>query len=104
MRLLVEILTFFLHFSNFSVPPRIKPKPEDGNIVVKKGTEVNLECTASGNPVPTITWDKQVLMNSNFLRIAVISKNIFQKLVLLLLLFLVTQEKKSRSSFICISE
>ena len=44
----------------FLVPPRVKPKPEDGNIVVKKGTEVALECNASGNPVPTITWTREV--------------------------------------------
>ena len=42
------------------MPPRVKPKPEDGNIVVKKGTEVALECNASGNPVPTITWTREV--------------------------------------------
>lgn len=47
-----------IHF--YLVPPRVKPKPEDGNIVVKKGTEVALECNASGNPVPTITWTREV--------------------------------------------
>ncbi len=44
----------------FSVPPRVKPRPEDGNIVVKKGAEVTLECAASGNPVPKISWAREV--------------------------------------------
>ena len=38
----------------------MKPRPADGNIVVKKGTEVSLECDASGNPVPKITWTREV--------------------------------------------
>ena len=42
------------------MPPRVKPKPADGNIVVKKGTEVTLECSASGNPVPVIKWTREV--------------------------------------------
>jgi len=47
------------HTVEVLVPPRVKPKPADGNIVVKKGTEVTLECSASGNPVPTITWTRE---------------------------------------------
>jgi len=44
------------HTVEVLVPPRVRAKPEDGNIVVKKGTEVTLECSASGNPVPKVTW------------------------------------------------
>ena len=47
---------------NSTVPPRVRAKPEDGNIVVKKGTEVTLECSASGNPVPKVTWIRDVSM------------------------------------------
>ena len=43
-----------------TVPPRVRAKPEDGNIVVKKGTPVTLECSASGNPVPTVVWSREV--------------------------------------------
>jgi len=46
------------HTVEVLVPPRVRAKPEDGNIVVKKGTEVTLECSASGNPVPTVTWTR----------------------------------------------
>ena len=52
------LVTYFLSF--ISVPPRVRAKPEDGNIVVKKGTEVTLECSASGNPVPKVTWTREV--------------------------------------------
>lgn len=45
---------------SFSVPPRVRSKPEDGNIVIKKGTEVTLECIADGNPVPAVTWTREV--------------------------------------------
>merc|ERR1712008_339370 len=47
------------HTVEVLVPPRVKPRPEDGNIVVKKGTEVTLECSASGNPVPEIAWNRE---------------------------------------------
>lgn len=47
------------HTVEVMVPPRVKPRPSDGNIVVKKGTEVSLECDASGNPVPKISWTRE---------------------------------------------
>lgn len=47
------------HTVEVLVPPRVRAKPEDGNIVVKKGTEVTLECSASGNPVPKVTWTRE---------------------------------------------
>ena len=52
--------------SFISVPPRVKPRPADGNIVVKKGTEVSLECDASGNPVPKITWTREVRTRATY--------------------------------------
>ena len=46
-----------------AVPPSIRPDPPDGNYVVKKGRKVELKCIASGNPDPTITWTRQVLLD-----------------------------------------
>ena len=48
-------------FNNlFSVPPKIRPDPPDGNYVVKKGRKVELKCRAEGNPEPSITWSRLV--------------------------------------------
>ena len=53
-----------IFFSFFvAVPPSIRPDPPDGNYVVKKGRKVELKCIASGNPDPTITWTRQVLLD-----------------------------------------
>nr|CAD7424179.1 unnamed protein product [Timema monikensis] len=43
-----------------SIPPRIHVVSSNGNVEVKKGSTVTLECKASGNPVPTITWSRKV--------------------------------------------
>jgi hypothetical protein len=47
-----------------AVPPRIDFVSSDGTrkgaMEVKKGSAVTLECRASGNPVPTITWTRRV--------------------------------------------
>ena len=46
-----------------AVPPRVRSKPADGKIVIKKGVEVMLECIASGNPVPKVTWTREVRLH-----------------------------------------
>lgn len=43
----------------FPVPPRIHYVSSNGRVEVKKGTSVRLECKASGNPVPKITWSRR---------------------------------------------
>ena len=49
-----------LVFINFvAVPPRIHYISSNGMVEVKKGTSVRLECKASGNPVPKITWSRR---------------------------------------------
>jgi len=48
------------HTVEVLVPPRVRSKPADGKIVIKKGVEVMLECIASGNPVPKVTWTREV--------------------------------------------
>lgn len=43
-----------------AVPPVVQPKPRDGRFVVRKGSTISLECSARGNPAPTITWTRTV--------------------------------------------
>ncbi|KAH0812707.1 hypothetical protein GEV33_010084 [Tenebrio molitor] len=44
---------------HFSMPPRIHYVTSNGRVEVKKGSTVKLECRASGNPVPKITWSRK---------------------------------------------
>lgn len=41
------------------MPPRIDYLTGKGRIEVRKGSSVKLECKASGNPVPKITWSRK---------------------------------------------
>ncbi|XP_017769322.1 PREDICTED: neuronal growth regulator 1-like, partial [Nicrophorus vespilloides] len=47
------------HTVEILVPPRIHYVTSNGRVEVKKGTSVRLECKASGNPVPKITWSRR---------------------------------------------
>ena len=33
-------------------------EPLNGQVVVRKGTTISLECKANGNPAPTVSWIK----------------------------------------------
>ncbi|XP_076264967.1 limbic system-associated membrane protein-like [Rhynchophorus ferrugineus] len=47
------------HTLEILVPPEISYVSSNGRMEVKKGTSVHLECRASGNPVPKITWSRK---------------------------------------------
>ncbi|XP_046382563.1 neural cell adhesion molecule 1-like isoform X1 [Ischnura elegans] len=47
------------HTLEILVPPRIHFVSNDGKYEVKKGSTVTLECKASGNPVPFISWSRK---------------------------------------------
>lgn len=49
-----------IHYFVVSVPPRIHHVSSQGVMEVKRGASVTLECRASGNPVPIITWTRKV--------------------------------------------
>ncbi|KAL0273993.1 UNVERIFIED_CONTAM: hypothetical protein PYX00_006540 [Menopon gallinae] len=47
------------HTLEILVPPRIHHVTSGGNVEVKKGQTVSLECRASGNPVPSVSWSRK---------------------------------------------
>ncbi|CAH1130026.1 unnamed protein product [Ceutorhynchus assimilis] len=47
------------HTVEILVPPRISTVTSNGRVEVKKGASVRLECKASGNPVPKVTWSRK---------------------------------------------
>ena len=40
------------------IPAQVEPYPATGMVVARAGSSVTLECRASGNPMPDITWKK----------------------------------------------
>ncbi|XP_036324965.1 basement membrane-specific heparan sulfate proteoglycan core protein [Rhagoletis pomonella] len=42
-----------------AVPPRIHHISTGGHLQVKKGSSVRIECSASGNPTPNVTWSRK---------------------------------------------
>ncbi|XP_050316135.1 limbic system-associated membrane protein-like isoform X2 [Anthonomus grandis grandis] len=47
------------HTVEILVPPRIHYITSNGRVEVKKGSSVRMECKASGNPVPKVTWSRK---------------------------------------------
>lgn len=41
------------------VPPRIHHISTGGHLQVKKGSSVRIECSATGNPMPNVTWSRK---------------------------------------------
>ncbi|CRL05848.1 CLUMA_CG018874, isoform A [Clunio marinus] len=54
-----------VHTVEILVPPTVRAHPETGHVTARKGSTVTLECKASGNPVPSITWVKRELTSES---------------------------------------
>ena len=57
------IYQFSKNFVFFLVPAYVEPQPTDGKFVVRKGSTITLSCRATGNPLPTVTWQRKVRKN-----------------------------------------
>ncbi|RZF46093.1 hypothetical protein LSTR_LSTR004806 [Laodelphax striatellus] len=48
-----------IHTVEILVPPSIRASPASGQLTARKGGTITLECKASGNPVPSISWSRK---------------------------------------------
>ena len=71
-----------VHTVEILVPPTVRAHPETGHVTARKGSTVTLECKASGNPVPSISWVKRVSFS--------LTDNIFYVFHFIFLLFYAT--------------
>ena len=46
-------------FFSFSVPPRIEDAQSSSDKVRTEGSDVSLECHATGSPTPVVTWKRE---------------------------------------------
>lgn len=51
-----------VHTVEILVPASVRPSPESGRATARQGGGAALECRAAGNPVPTVTWMRLVIM------------------------------------------
>ena len=55
------------------MPPTVRSIHDHGLVSARQGSTVNLECKASGNPVPTVHWFRKVIdgfMDDCFMQLA----------------------------------
>lgn len=66
-------------FISFTVPARILHITSGAHMQVKKGGSVRIECSASGNPTPNVTWTRKnnVLPNGELKSIFLFVLHIF---------------------------
>ncbi|XP_045456038.1 igLON family member 5-like [Melitaea cinxia] len=54
-----------VHTVEVLVPPSVRASPESRHAAARRGGAAVLECRASGNPVPSVTWHKLVRNRGN---------------------------------------
>lgn len=58
-----------------TAPPVINSTVANGQLTVRKGGSVTLNCEATGNPDPTVLWSKKVTFPPYFIQIIQCSLN-----------------------------
>ncbi|XP_023343155.1 protein amalgam [Eurytemora carolleeae] len=46
------------HSIEILIPPSVRSDPANGEVLVKQGSMVTVQCTATGNPSPSVTWTR----------------------------------------------